>query len=62
MRRIDEMVLDLLKDIHPLSLDVDEIADLLGYNRVRVKKCVVTLFKEGKITIDTGDKYRIKKG
>lgn len=61
MRSIDEMVLDLLNDIHPLSLDYGEISDLLGYDRVLVKKCVVDLFKKGKIVIDTGDKYKIKK-
>ncbi len=61
MRSIDEMVLDLLNDIHPLSLDYGEISDLLGYDRILVKKCVVDLFKKGKIVIDTDDKYKINK-
>ncbi|MFQ5887761.1 MAG: hypothetical protein ACE5HY_03595 [Candidatus Hydrothermarchaeales archaeon] len=61
MRKIDEMVLDLLKDIYPLSLDVEEIADLCGYDMVLVKKCTVNLLKEGRITIDEGDKYSYKK-
>lgn len=61
MRKIDEMVLDILKNIHPLSLDVVEIADLCGYDRVLVEKCVVGLLYEGKIAIDEGDKYRYKK-
>ncbi len=61
MRKIDDMILDLLRDIYPQSLDVAEIADLLGYDLVLVKKCMVGLLKEEKIAIDIGDKYSYKK-
>ncbi len=61
MRKFDDMILDLLRDIYPQSLDVAEIADLLGYDLVLVEKCMVGLLKEEKIAIDKGDKYIYKK-
>lgn len=57
MRKIDDMVLDLLRDIYPQSLDVKEISDIYGYDLIQVEKCVVDLFKFGSIKIDKGDKY-----
>ncbi len=62
MRKIDDMILDLLRDIYPQSLDVTEVADLLGYDLVLVEKCMVDLLKEEKIAIDKGDKYSYDKG
>jgi len=61
MRKINDMILDLLRDIYPQSLDVAEIADLLGYDLVLVEKCVVNLLKKKRIAIDIGDKYSYKK-
>ncbi|MFQ6135958.1 MAG: hypothetical protein ACE5PM_02130 [Candidatus Hydrothermarchaeales archaeon] len=60
MRKIDEIILDILSDIYPLSMDVREIADLCGYDVVLVEKTMVELMKSGKVAYDERDRYKLK--
>lgn len=57
MRKINEMVIDLLKSVYPLGLDAEEIARIVGYDKTSVRIEILKLQKEGMVRINDANKF-----